>query len=148
MNRYFNVLILTLAVALLASFPAGAAERPFSLNGGGTVAPNGVINGSGRATHLGLYTEAGQLNFVPDPNNPARVLASGTATFTAANGDQLDIVIENGALDLTTGEGSGDFRAVGGTGRFADASGGGSFVLTQNLVTGAFEITAVGNLDY
>ncbi|HEV2855108.1 MAG TPA: hypothetical protein VHC97_20105 [Thermoanaerobaculia bacterium] len=147
MNRYFNVLLLSLAVLLLASFPAGAAERPFSLNGGGTVT-NGVINGSGRATHLGLYTEAGQLIFAPDPDNPARVLASGTATFTAANGDQLDIVIEDGALDLTTGEGSGAFRVVGGTGRFEGASGGGNFALSQNLVTGAFEITAVGNLDY
>ncbi len=147
MNRSINALILALAVLLLGSFPAQAGERPFRLNGAGTVA-NGVISASGQATHLGLFTETGELTLVPDPNNPTRLLASGSGTFTAANGDQLEALIEDGALDIATGEATGVFRFIGGTGRFADASGTGNFVISQNLVTGAFEITAVGTINY
>jgi len=147
MNRYFNVLILTLAVLLLASFPAAAAERPFSLTAAGTLT-DGVINASGRATHLGLFTESGALSIVPDPNDPTRLLASGSVTFTAADGDQLEALIEDGVVDVTTGVATGVFRFVGGTGRFEGASGFGDLVVTQNLATGAFEGVAVGKIDY
>jgi uncharacterized protein DUF5946 len=148
MKRYLNVLALTLAIfPLLGSRPAEAAERPFKLSGAGTVI-EGNIQATGRASHLGLWTEAGTLNFVPDPNDPNRVLVSGEATFTAANGDELRGVITDASLDLTTGIGTGEFRFTGGTGRFADASGSASFEVMQNLVTGAFEITAVGSIDY
>src|SRR5215210_6042561 len=147
MNRNLKALLLLLAVLLLGSFSAQAAERPFSLTGAGTVTTSGVVSASGHATHLGLFTEAGQVNFVPDPNDPTRVLATGTATFTAANGDDLELLID-GSLDLTTGIATGVFTFVGGTGRFDDASGTGNFVIEQNLVTGAFEVTAVGTINY
>jgi hypothetical protein len=147
MNRSRNTFFFLLALLLLGSVSAAAVERPFSLTGAGTVT-DGIINASGRATHLGLFTEAGELFITPDPNNPTVALATGRATFTAANGDQLEAVIEDGSLDLTTGIGTGVFRFTGGTGRFAGASGTGNFVVNQNLVTGAFEITAVGTLDY
>ena len=147
MNRNLNVLFLLLAVVLMGSFPVQAAERPFSLTGAGTVSNGGVVSASGRATHLGLFTEAGQVNFVPDSNDPTRVLATGNATFTAANGDDLELLID-GSLDLTTGVATGVFTFVGGTGRFEGASGTGNFVIQQNLVTGAFEVTAVGTINY
>jgi hypothetical protein len=147
MNRNLKTLLLLLAVLLLGSFPAQALERPFSLTGAGTLTPGGVVSASGRATHLGVFTEAGQVNFVPDPNDPNRVLATGSATFTAANGDDLEVLID-GSLDLTTGEAAGVYRFVGGTGRFDGASGTGNFVIAQNLVTGAFELTAVGTINY
>ncbi|HSK79585.1 MAG TPA: hypothetical protein VLQ45_24230 [Thermoanaerobaculia bacterium] len=147
MNRYLKTFTLMLAVLLTASFPAAAIERPFSLSGSGTVI-DGVINASGRATHLGLLTEVGELSFAPDANNPTVVLATGHATFTAANGDKLEALIEDGSLDVTTGIGSGVFRFIGGTGRFEAASGTGDFVVLQNLMTGAFEVTAVGTLDF
>jgi hypothetical protein len=148
MNRSRNALVLMMAFLLLGSLSASAAERPFSLQGSGTVAQDGTINASGRATHLGLFSEAGVLSLAPDPSNPTLLIATGSATFTAANGDQLDALIEDGSLDLTTGIGNGVYRFVGGTGRFAGASGIGNFVVTQNLATGAFEITAVGSLSY
>jgi hypothetical protein len=147
MNRYVKTAILLLALLLLGSLSAEAIECPFSLNGAGTVT-DGIINASGRATHLGLFTEAGELFITPDPNNPTVALATGRATFTAANGDELQALIEDGSLDLTTGIGTGVFRFTGGTGRFAGASGTGNFVVNQNLVTGAFEVTAIGTLDY
>jgi hypothetical protein len=148
MKRYINVLVLMLAVfPLLGSRPAEAGERPFRLNGAGT-AIDGVIQATGRATHLGLWTEAGTLNLSPDPNDPTRVLASGAATFTAANGDELNGVITDGSLDLTTGIGTGVFSFAGGTGRFEDATGTAGFTVQQNLITGAFEIAAIGRIDY
>src|SRR5215210_817324 len=147
MNRNLKALLLLLAVLLLGSFPVQAAELPFSLTGAGTVTTDGAVSASGRATHLGLFTEAGQVNFVPDPNDPTRVLATGTATFTAANGDELEVLID-GSLDLTTGIATGVFTFDGGTGRFEGASGTGNFVILQNLVTGAFEVTAVGTVNY
>jgi hypothetical protein len=147
MNRNLKALFLLLAVVLMGSFPVQAAERPFSLTGAGTVSTSGVVSASGHASHLGLFTEAGQVNFVPDSNDPTRVLATGTATFTAANGDDLELLID-GSLDLTTGEATGLFTFVGGTGRFEGASGTGNFVIQQNLVTGAFEVTAVGTINF
>lgn len=147
MNRSRNTLFLLLAILLLGSLPAAAVERPFSLTGAGTLI-DGVINASGQATHLGLFTETGVLAFTPDPNDPTLILASGPVSFTAANGDVLEGVLEDGVLDVTTGLATGVFRFHGGTGRFAGASGTGDFVVIQNLVTGAFEVTAVGTLDF
>ncbi|HYO11887.1 MAG TPA: hypothetical protein VE685_01675 [Thermoanaerobaculia bacterium] len=147
MNRSRNTLFVLLAILLLGSLPAAAIERPFSLTGAGTLT-DGIINASGRATHLGLFTETGELTFIPDPNNPNLILAAGPVAFTAANGDTLEGRLEDGVLDVTTGIATGVFRFTGGTGRFAGASGTGDFVVIQNLVTGAFEVTAVGSIDY
>jgi hypothetical protein len=148
MNRYLKALVLTLAVfPLLGPSPAQAAERHFRLDGSGTVV-NGVLQGTGGATHLGLYAEAGTLSFTPDPNDPTRVLVVGEATFTAANGDELRGVITQASLDLTTGIAIGEFRFTGGTGRFEGASGTAGLTVLQNLITGAFEITANGRIDF
>jgi len=74
--------------------------------------------------------------------------SGGSVTFTAANGDQLDVLIEDAVLDVTTGQAAGAFRIIGGTGRFADATGSGDLVVDQNLVTGTFEGAAVGRMYY
>jgi hypothetical protein len=147
MNRYLKTFVFAMAVLLLGSFPALAGERPFRLNVSGTVT-NGVVSATGHATHLGLFTETGELSLVPDPNNPNLLLVSGRVTLTAANGDQLDVLIEDAVLDATTGQAAGTVRFIGGTGRFANATGTGDLVVDQNLLTGAFEGTAVGRIDY
>ena len=148
MNRYVSALVLALAVLTFGSLPAQAGERPFRLNVTGTVTNGGVINATGHASHLGLVSETGELSFVPDPDNPTQLLVSGIVTLTAADGDQLDILIEDAVLDVTTGQAAGIFRIIGGTGRFADATGSGDLVVDQNLVTGTFEGTGVGRIDY
>lgn len=148
MKRHISALVLMLAVvSLLGSLPAAAAERPFHLNGAGTVI-DGVIQAAGTATHLGRFAELGTLTFAPDPENPGRVLVSGEAVFTSASGDEINGVITDASLDLATGIGTGTFRFIGGTGRFEGVSGDVGFVVLQNLATGEFEITGAGRIDY
>src|SRR5262249_1914463 len=147
MKRCLNIRILALAISLLlGSLPVVAAERPFALNGNGvaTFITDGAgnviganVTGSGTATHLGMWTTVGTVHFTPDPNNPGRLLSSGTGTITAANGDTLQFVV-HGSLDPAAGADMGPIQFVGGTGRFNGVSGGGEFVVELNPATGAF----------
>jgi hypothetical protein len=142
---------------LIGSIPVLAVKRPFSASGNGiaTFVTDGAghvigadVSGSGRGTYLGLWTNVGRLIFNPDPDNPVLVHPTGEGMLTAADGDQLRIVVEDGVMDVTTGIGTGHFRFVGGTGRFANATGIIEYVVTQNLATGAFELTTTGSIDF
>ena len=155
-SLFMKFLVLTFAL-LVGSLAVTANERPFSLNGTGIAVPiidgNGNFvgaepTGSGNATHLGMFTNTGHVSFTPDASNPTILHPSGGGVLTAANGDKLNFVIISGALDLTTGIGTGDFEFTGGTGRFANATGHTSGVIQQNVITGAYELTLVGNIDY
>ena len=164
MKRMLNLTTLALvAVLLLGTLPVLAVERPFALNGNGLA--NFIFDGNGNlvgadvtstsnATHLGLCTIVGKVNYTPanDPEHPGRLLSSGASVITAANGDTLNIEF-NGILDppspgSSTGIDKPHFRFVGGTGRFANVTGEADAVVVVNLPTGAFEITMVGNIDY
>lgn len=70
----------------------------------------------GNATHLGLFTTMGRINFTPGPNNPAIVHTSGEAILTASDGDKLIMVNTEGQMDVSTGIAIGKFRFEGGTG--------------------------------
>jgi len=155
-SLFMKLLALTLTL-LIGSLAVTATERPFSANGKGIAIPifdgNGNVvgaepTGSGYSTHLGMFTNTGKVNFTPDASNSNILHPTGGGVFTAANGDKLNFVIVNGALDLTTGIGTGDFAFTGGTGRFTNATGHTSTVIEQNVVTGAYEMTLVGNIDY
>jgi hypothetical protein len=164
MKRIINSTVIALAAfLLLGSLPVSAVERPFALKGSGLA--NFIFDGNGNlvaadvtstsnATHLGLCTIVGRVNYTPanDPEHPGRLLSNGASIITAANGDTLKIEF-NGVLDpptdgSPTGIDKPHFRFVGGTGRFAGASGAADAVVVVNLPTGAFEITMVGNIDY
>ena len=162
MKRSSKLTVLALtAIFLLGSVPVFAVERPFALNGKGQA--NFIVDGAGNligadvtstsnATHLGLCTTVGRVNYTPanDPEHPGRLLSSGSGKITAANGDTL-LIEFSGVLDPpegTTGVDRPVFRFVGGTGRFAGASGTADAVVVVNIATGAFEITMVGNIDY
>jgi hypothetical protein len=157
MKRSRNPLILMLALfLLLGSLPAAADERPFGLSGAGNLAftggnpPAGAdLTASGVATHLGLWTAVGVLSFSPGPE-PHLILANGTQTFTAANGDKLDATFTDAVLDTHTGIATGVFvfDGQGGTGRFEGAIGSAPFVVMQDLETGDFEVTAIGTIDF
>ena len=154
MKRFTKIhaLMLTLLM-LLGTIPASAVERPFALHGSGVATllidesgnPTGAIaTGSGTATHLGQWTVTGNVKYTPD-NGVLR--SSGEAILTAANGDKLQLQID-GILDPVAGVDQGLFHIVGGTGRFEGASGDANFVVNINPLTGGFELTVVGKINY
>ena len=161
MKRILNLTVLTLTASLLlATVSVMANERPFALNAKGiaTFVTDGAgnpvsanVSSSGTATHLGLTTTVGTITFSPDPDNPGRLLTNGTGTMTAANGDTVQLEL-NGALEPAPGSPTATdkfvIRFVGGTGRFAGAHGNGTGIVVVNLLTGAFEITMVGDIDF
>lgn len=147
--------VLLTIVLLLGVIPVAATERPFALNGRGVASfiTDGAghiigadVTASGTATHLGLWTTSGTVNYAP-PDENGKIPSSGEATIVAANGDKLNVVIQ-GSFDPATGTDHGVFRFVGGTGRFAAASGSADFVVTVNPLTGGFELVIVGTIDY
>ena len=161
MKRILNVTVLTLTVfVLLGTVSVMAVERPIALNARGIAtfitdeAGNPIranVSSSGTATHLGLTTTVGTITFSPDPANPGRLLTNGSGTMTAANGDTVQLEL-NGALVPAPGSPTAtdkfDVRFVGGTGRFAGAHGTGKGIVVVNLLTGAFEITIIGDIDF
>ena len=155
MKRFtkIHVLMLTLFL-LLGTIPVSAVERPFALSGSGVATlildpsgnPIGAIpTGSGTGTHLGQWTTSGTVAYTPDSNGVLH--SSGSATLTASNGDKLHFTID-GILDPVAGVDQGVFYLVGGTGRFAGATGSANFVVSINPLTGGFDLTAVGNINY
>lgn len=151
-----KILVVTLSL-LLGSVAVAAADRAFSATGRGVAVPffddagrpvGATVTGTGNATHLGSFTSIGKIAFTPDPRDPNIVLISGEAVFTAAGGDKLNVVIADGSQDTRTGVGTGHFSFNGGTGRFANATGITEFVVEQNFVTGAYEITIVGQINF
>jgi len=158
MKRFIAVRSLVVCFALLLGIiPVSATERPFASNGNGlatfitdgagnVVGATVIVTGNG--THLGLFTGTGQIQFLPDANDPNISHPAGEVTYVAANGDRLPTVIENGSMDLRTGIATGDMVFQSGTGRFAGASGRAAIVVEQNFITGAYTFTMVGNVNY
>lgn len=154
MKRFSKIHTLMLSLfMLLATIPVSAVERPFALSGTG-VAPlivdgsgnliGATPTGSGTATHLGQWTVSGNVHYTP-VNGVLK--SSGDATITAANGDKLQIQID-GILDPVAAVDQGVFHIVGGTGRFEGATGEADFVVSINPLTGGFELTVVGKINY
>ena len=151
-----NSFILVFAM-LLGSIQVSAAERPYAANGNGmatfiTDGAGNVVGASvvvsGNATHLGLFTGDGMIQFLPDANDPNISHPAGYVTYIAANGDRLPTVIEDGSMDLRTGIATGYMVFQSGTGRFQGASGKAAIVVEQNFITGAYTFTMVGNINY
>ncbi len=126
-----------------------AQERPFKLQGttaviGNPFAPEGaVMVGNGTATHLGEWVNEGPIFF--DGSSGPPFAATAIAHFTAANGDQLDVLL-TGTVDASL-VATATYHFVGGTGRFAGASGYGDFLAVPNP-DGTLSYTATGTIDY
>jgi len=156
MKRFSKTRIIMLTICLLlGTIPAMATQRPFALNGSGVASfiVDGAghviganVTGSGTATHLGLWTTTGTVHYAP-PDENGKIPSSSETTIMAANGDTLNVRIE-GLFDPVANTDHGVFHIVGGTGRFAEASGSADFVVTVNPLTGGFELTLVGTIDY
>ena len=158
MKRLVTLKSLIMVFALLlGTIPVSATERPFASNGNGLATfitdNNGNVFGatvvvSGNATHLGLFSGTGTIQFIPDANDPNISHPAGDVTYVAANGDRLPSIIEDGQMDLRTGIATGYMVFQNGTGRFAGASGRAAIVVEQNFITGAYTFTMVGNVNY
>jgi hypothetical protein len=136
-----------LVATVLLALPdrASAGERPHFLRGTAQfVSPTDFV-GSGEATHLGRYTEAGSAQFSPTAD-PTVLRVDAWTVLTAANGDQLFETV-TGELDLLTGAITATVTYVGGTGRFADASGSAA-LSAQMLPGGAIAVAVEGTIDY
>jgi hypothetical protein len=84
-----------------------------------------IITGHGQATHIGKSMFVAEARLTPTGPPPTPVPFTGTATFTAANGDQF--FTQFTGLSTPTGPGTsrGDIShtIIGGTGRFENATG-------------------------
>ena len=124
---WFSVVVAVLA-ALTLSAPAMAAGTPvpFKARSSGVVTTVGIdlgaglvhthAAGQGQATHLGHFTQTGDVAADVVTGN-----VRGTWTLTAANGDMLFLEMTAYGIDPTHGVGT--FTVVGGTGRFEGATG-------------------------
>ena len=158
MKRFVTLKTLILVFSLLlAIIPVGATERPYAATGNGlatfiTDDAGNVVGAtvvvSGNATHLGLFSGNGKIQFIPDANDPNISHPAGEVTYIAANGDRLPSVIEEGSMDLRTGIATGYMVFQSGTGRFEGASGKAAIVVEQNFITGAYTFTMVGSVNY
>jgi hypothetical protein len=143
MPKRKGLILCGLVLALAALSPAsalakaGGTDRPVKGTTSGTVtvmlgAPLGItIDLTGVVTHAGKYS----LHLEADGEIiGGEVVAHGTFTVVAANGDQLTgPVVFSGPLPSGgVHETTAVLTITGGTGRFADASG---TITSQNLVT-------------
>jgi hypothetical protein len=123
----------------------GGSKLPFRGALQATETVDGAVHnvfGTGEATHLGRFTLTSGFTVTPPP-----VTSSGTAVWTAANGDQI--------FTDTTGQVVAPpppFLLVrethvitGGTGRFAHTSG--SIVLERSLRVGTYPIESTASIS-
>jgi hypothetical protein len=142
---------LTLSLTI-AAVSAGASETPFkgtvsAVETGAVVFPTRFLDreGAGTATYLGRYTE-----HVTMLINIPTLSSSGTATFTAADGDTLLASVAGQATRIgpTTLSIVEIYTISGGTGRFVDATGTFTLESTVEQTTGVSSGTFSGVIDH
>jgi hypothetical protein len=155
-RRFAGMLAATIVVMALAAMPVVAQEQlPFSGTYRGTVAftspTSGAFQGSGTASYLGKSTIVGTVQAVgPASSCSDGFAAQHTVTLTAANGDQLSLVVTDDSCQVAPGmyEGTGTYEITGGTGRFAGATGSGTFDGRGDFNTGTFLQTFNGTISF
>ena len=144
-RRPFALLLAAVAFLALAATAAQAEQRAYQARGTAQFVSANSFVGAGTATHLGRYEEQGSASFFATAD-PAVFLVEASATYTAANGDELWAVF-TGHLDFVTGEITATVTYVGGTGRFADA-GGTATLSGQRFDDGSIEVDVEGTIDF
>ena len=147
MRRFVSPLIVACVLMSVSAFAdrAAAGSRSYSARGTAQFVSPTEFVGSGEATHLGRYREAGTVSFTPT-GAPAVLHVEGSIVYTAANGDQLHANV-SGELNAVTGAVTANVSYVGGTGRFATATGSSS-LSGQLGAGGAISVTVSGRIDY
>jgi hypothetical protein len=104
------------------------------------------FTGSGRLAHLGKTTLTAHETVIFTSPMTTRIVG-GSATLTAANGDQLFLAYSGtGALIEGKLQDSLSYVITGGTGRFARATGSGTAHSTTELATLAFTLDFVRSM--
>jgi hypothetical protein len=106
-------------------------ERPFKLAGLIDFAPTSDLGGTfgvvGNATHLGDFVGDGTYEVTGVSDDGLKVFFHVTATWTAANGDTIDLDMPDWVNQYDASgnavSSTGLVNIIGGTGRFAGASG-------------------------
>ena len=101
------------------------------------------ISGSGQAAHLGRVSVSG-----PSFTDFVAGTQTGTSTFTAADGSQLQLEIE-GTFHFTSQTDvafSGSWTVISGTGRFEDSSGSGTYHGTASVASNTGELSLNGTV--
>ena len=149
MSRLYSlrpvVVVLVATGMLTVATRVSAEERAHKLRGTAHfVSPTDFV-GSGDATHLGRYAEAGSAQFSPTAD-PTVLRVDAWVVLTASDGDRLYETI-TGELDLLTGAITATVTYVGGTGRFDDADGAATLA-GQFLPDGTIAVSVEGTIDY
>ena len=132
-------------------------ERPFKATGIFTSVSDatgaaGTFLTVGTATHLGKFVGQGTYEVTGVSSDGLKVFMHVAATWTAANGDTIDLYIADWVNDysVTPPIATGFANIIGGTGRFANASG--SYVANispADAAPGVTQIwTAEGTISY
>ena len=143
-SRFLSIVCIIVSFVAIAE-RAAAAVLPYAARGTAHfVSPTDFV-GSGQATHLGRYSEAGRVAFTPT-GNPAVLHVEGSIVYTAANGDELHATV-SGELNGATGAISATVTYSGGTGRFANATGSGA-LSGQLDAQGVISVSVDGSVQY
>ena len=153
---FFAVVAATAVSLASIAVSAVAAETPFkgTVSADETVMPSPPFppttasltrDGTGTATYLGKYTSHATFQV-----NLTTFFGTGTATFTAANGDTLNasVVGQGTPTGPTTRSIREVYTITGGTGRFADATGTFTLHSTVTQATGVSSGMFSGAIDY
>ena len=149
MNRFNSlrpVIVMLVAAGNLA-LPSGASavERAHFSRGTAQFTSLTAFDGAGNASHLGRYTEEGNVQF-SGTADPYVLQIDGSVTYTSDKGDELDATV-TGLLNTQTGAITATLTYDGGTGRFEFATG--SATLTgQMQFDGTISVTVKGRIDY
>ncbi len=146
MSKYRFVLVLAGIVMVGSSFQMALPSKhsvPFEGKYTFSFGADGV-SGRGIGSHIGSFT------LVEQNNDEGFPVITGTATFTAANGDQIFAnhtglvqLIGNGMADVNS-----EFTITGGTGRFVGATGGFESHGPANLALGTGSSEFEGTISY
>jgi hypothetical protein len=122
---------------------SGTLESTEHVVGGDAASAVRHLDGAGTATHLGRFVLSADFTVILATGN-----ATGTATWTAANGDQIRTsVVGHGDIVFPTVTIIETHTITGGTGRFADASGTITIERSANILTGVSSGSLSGTLN-
>jgi hypothetical protein len=145
-SKYMFVLVLAGIVMVGSSFQKGLSSKhsvPFEGKYTFSFGADGV-SGKGVGSHIGTFT------LVEQNNDEGFPVITGTATITAANGDQIFAnhtglvqLFGNGMADVNS-----EFTITGGTGRFIGATGGFESHGPANLALGTGSSVFEGTISF